>query len=87
MAAVQEDRALLRVAVQVGEEEELAVALQLPHHLLARVDRRVEHLGRLVPPPVEVGAAQVGALVADDDAVGVEQRHLEGRECTTVRRG
>ena len=74
LAAVREDVALTRVAVQVAEEEQLIGAREALHQPLEREDGRHVLLVRVRPLAVEVDADSRAAVVAEDDAVGVEHR-------------
>jgi len=57
---------------RTAEEDELAVLAQSLHHLLGVPHRRRQPLRRVLPHAVEVQPGERAAVVADDDAVGVE---------------
>mmetsp|Transcript_13579 Transcript_13579/g.23113 ORF Transcript_13579/g.23113 Transcript_13579/m.23113 type:complete len:396 (-) Transcript_13579:1175-2362(-) len=71
-AAVHEEVLAARVAVDVAVEEDVAALQRLPHHHLGRAVLGAHlHAGR-DPLSVQVQAAQRGAVVADQYAVGVQ---------------
>ena len=67
-------RARVRVRVRVRVRGSGSGGMQLAHQRRSRVDTRVVLGPRVLPHAVEVDAAPIGAVVAAEDAVGVEHR-------------
>ena len=70
-----EDVAANAVAVHVAEEEDVAALQRALHHQLRVVVDRVELARRADPLAVEVLAHERAAVVADNDAIGVQHGH------------
>lgn len=72
VAAVHEDVLAATMTVEVAEQTELTLLSELKHHLLTRVDGRMEDFRWGFPTAVEVAAGQRAAVVTVNHAIRVQ---------------
>ena len=60
--------------MKVANEEDVAVFLELPYHVLHVVDRWMQFARWVNPASVEIDAGQVATRATIDDTIDVEHR-------------
>lgn len=71
LAAIHKDIPLSAVSMHVAKHNDLIFHV-LFQNLLCIVNARMQYLGRLVPPSIEVNTEHIATVVASHHTVGVE---------------
>lgn len=86
-ASVHENVPLSRVAVHIAVKDDLVLSVALLDQLLGVVNRWMKHFRRVRPPPIQIDANQVAAVISNDHSIRVQHGDYFKYECVTEELG